>query len=177
MTHLTREQIEDYEEGRDRALDAHVSSCPRCTREVKLERRISRALAHMERYAPSPEFVTRLDRALGKLEPPAGRATADASFSPWMIVAATLASVLLLILAVETAIAFRDGGALDFVSLYLSQPDVFSSYPTEALSALVESLPLVEILLTLGLGVIVAALGQQFFASRSAGPRMRREGH
>ncbi len=176
MTHLTRDQIEDYQEGQDRALDAHVSSCTRCAREVNVERRINRAIAHLERYAPSPEFVTRLDRALGKLEPPAPEPVSGPVFSPWMVVAATLSSLLLLILALETVIAFRDGGALDFVSLYLSQPDLLSTYPTEALSALLESLPLVEIILTLGLGVIVAVLGQQFLASRNAAT-MHHQGH
>ena len=176
MTHLTPGQIEDYQEGRDRALDAHVSSCPRCLREVKIERRINRALAHMERYAPSPEFAARLDRALGKLEAPVYKPISERSGSRWMVLAALLSALLLLILALQTVIAFRDGGALDFVSLYLSQPDLLSTYPTEALSALVESLPLVEMLLTLGLVVIVAVLGQQFLASRGAGASMRHQG-
>jgi hypothetical protein len=169
MTHLSVEQMENYAEGQDPELDAHVTACPRCQRELAAEQRLARALMRLERLAPSPEFAARLDRALARAES-ATRGWSDVTHRPsllWTGVAALLASALLVVFAYQTVVAFQDGGALDFVSLFASRPDLLSTYPIESLNALIESLPLVEFLLTLGLLVIAVVLGEQFMTARS----------
>jgi len=49
-------------------------------------------------------------------------------------------------------------------------------YPTESLSALLESLPLVEFMLTLVLLVIAVVLAEQFVMARNAVGRLVRPG-
>lgn len=169
MVHLSVEQIEDYAEGQDPELDQHVAACPICWRELDLDRRLTRGLMRLERVAPSPEFVARLDRALGRGES-AVRERSGASPRPslaWTGVAALLASALLLVFAYQTVVALQEGGALDFVSLFASRPDLLSLYPMESLNALIESLPLFGFLLTLGLFVIALVLADQFLMARS----------
>ncbi len=173
MKHLSVEQIESYVEGQERALDAHVAICAQCQHELLMERRIVQALRHLERVAPSPEFAVRLDQALERAE--AARAQAPVVRRPsfaWTGIAALLASLLLMVFAYQTLVAFQEGGALDFVSLYASRPDLLSMYPTESVSALIESFPLVEFLLTLVLLVIAVVLAQQFVIARNAIGRM-----
>ncbi len=169
MVHLSVEQIENYAEGRDPELDQHVATCPVCRRELALEQRLTRALMRLERSAPSPEFAARLERALSRGES-AVREWSSANPRPslaWTGVAALLASALLVVFAYQTVVALQEGGALDFVSLFASRPDLLSMYPTESLNALIESLPLVGLLLTLGLFVIALVLADQFLMARS----------
>ncbi len=178
MSHLTPDQVENYSEGQNRELDAHIAACARCQSELAVERRLGQALTRLERFSPSPEFAARLEHALGRAESTARpRATAPRPFSfSWIGVAALVASGLLLVFAYQTLVAFQEGGTLDFVALYFSRPDLLSTYPSESLSALIESLPLAEFTLTLGLLVIAVVLGQQFLNVRnskpSSGPEM-----
>ncbi len=169
MNHLTLDQIENYVPGQDRELDAHLASCVRCQSELAAERRLAHALTRLERFSPSPEFSAQLDRALARAESTSLEQLAKPRrASVWTGLAALLSSFLLLIFAFQTIIAFQDGGSLDFVSLYFSRPDLLSTYPSESLSALLESLPLVEFALTRGLLVIAVVLVQQFFGGTSA---------
>ena len=167
MKHPSLEQIENYKEGQARALDAHLATCEQCRRELAAERRMAQALRHVERIAPSPEFAVRLDQALARAETAQRPPVYRPAFA-WTGLAALLVSGLLLVFAYQTAMALQEGGALDLVSLYASRPDVLSMYPTEALSALLESLPLVEFLLTLVLLLITVVLAQQFVIERAA---------
>ncbi len=177
MKHLDVEQIENYTEGQSRALDAHLALCAQCREELLAERRLAQTLRRLERIAPSPEFAVRLDQALERAEARRGiPAPGYRSVSAWTGLAALLVSGLVLVFAYQTMIALQEGGALDFVSLYASRPDLLSMYPTESLSALVESLPLVEFLLTLVLLVITVVLAQQFVLARNAMSRMAQPG-
>ncbi len=58
--------------------------------------------------------------------------------------------------------AFEESGALDFFSLVTSRPEVFATYSTDAYFALLESLPLLEIVLTLFALLTVLVLAQQW---------------
>jgi hypothetical protein len=168
MKHLSVEQIETYVAGRDREVDAHLATCARCQRELAAEQRLVRALSRLERLAPSPEFAARLERALMRTDTKARRQVSDAPRpSPtWTGVAALLAALLLVVFAYQTLVGLQDSGTLDFVSLFASRPDLLSTYPTESLSALFESLPLVELALTVVLFVIALVLAQEFFLAR-----------
>ncbi len=169
MSHLTLEQIENYAEGRDRALDAHVATCAKCQHEIAAERRLTHALMRLERFSPSPEFAAQLDRTLQPTELTTARQLVKPRRPSALIgVAALSVSFLLLIFASQTIVLFQEGGALDFVSLYFSRPDLLSTYPSESLSALIESLPLAEFALTLGLLVVAIVLAQQFFNGSNA---------
>ncbi len=169
MNHLTWEQIENYAEGRERALDAHVADCAQCQHEIAAERRLTHALTRLERFSPSPEFTAQLDRALEQAESNSlHQALKTRRPSVWTGIAALLASLLLLIFASQTILLLQEGGALDFLLLYFSRPDLLSMYPSESLNALIESLPLVEFILTLGLLYIAITLAQQFFGGANA---------
>ena len=168
MKHLSPEQLESYQEGQDPGLDLHLARCSQCRQDVIAERRLAQALRHLERYAPSVEFAAALDRTLERAE--TARAPEAAARRPsfaWTGIAALLASLLLVVFAYQTLDAFQTGGALDFVSLYASRPDLLSMYPLESVSALIESLPLVEFLITLVVLIIAVVLTQQFVTARN----------
>ncbi len=169
MNHLTLEQIENYAEGRERELDAHVATCEQCQSEIVAERQLTHALTRLDRFSPSPEFTAQLDRALEQAQLTSLRQMVKTRrLSLWTGIAALLASFLLLIFASQTILLLQEGGALDFLLLYFSRPDLLSMYPSESFGALIESLPLVEFILTLGLLYIAITLAQQFFRGSNA---------
>jgi hypothetical protein len=168
VSHLTYEQTESYLQGVDSDLDAHVMTCSHCQIEISNEHALTLALAKLERVAPSPEITARLQGAFafakrgGKERQP---------HLGWIGLAACSSTLLLMVFGYQMVLALQSGGALDFLSLYSSHPDLVSTYPSEALSALVESLPLLELLLTLAFLILAAAFGQQFVGGLWSTPR------
>ncbi len=168
MSHLNLDQIENYQEGLTPELDAHLATCARCQKQIAHASEMNRALGEMERVAPAPTFAARLERALAHEEHARRRIALSPRPQPvWTGLAALLAATLLLVFAFETVVAFQNSGALDFVSLFASRPDLLSMYPAESISALVESFPLLEFLLTLGSLFVAAVLAQQFVGART----------
>jgi hypothetical protein len=159
MRHLTAEQIENYAEGITLEPEPHLASCLRCQLSVAQERTMTLALSKLEPIAPSRDFAAGLDGALDVVR----RVTEDRQSNQiWVGVAAFSSLLMLMVFGYQAIMAFQYGGALDFLSLYASRPDLISRYPTEAVAALVESLPLLETVLSLGLLILAVVLGQQF---------------
>ncbi len=173
MKHLTDEQIEAFAEGQAAALAAHVDACAQCKQQVLREQRLIRALAAQERAVPSREFVARLgDRLTLEMNP--GPA---APLSPGLVgFAAAFAAVLLLVFVYQTMLAFQQSGAADFLSLFISRPDLLRLDPYDAVSALLESLPLLELVFTFGLFIIALVLTREFAEARSAAGRRMNQG-
>jgi hypothetical protein len=168
MSHLTYEQTESYVQGENSDLDAHVVTCSHCQGEISDERALTRALANLERVAPFPEIAARLEQAFASTKRGGKEPKPHLG---WVGLAACSSTLLLLVFGYQMVLALQYGGALDFLSLYSSHPDLISTYPSEALGALVESLPLLEVLLTLAFLILAAALGQQFVGGWWATPR------
>ncbi len=164
MEHLSPEQIEEYAAGQNARLDAHLAACPLCSGRLASEQRLTRALGRLERASPSPEFFSRLDAALAAraaMAAPARPAGARRLSRLLEGVAALAALVLLVLFAGQAALTLQERGALEFITLLATHPDLLSTYPGESLSALFESLPLVESLLMVGLFVVTLVLGQR----------------
>ncbi len=159
MEHLTDVQIEEFAEGQAPQFAEHVNSCALCGRNVALARRLAGALARVERAAPSREFAVRLDKRLALVTAQG----AVSELSAFLVgLAAFFASLLLLVFIYQTVLGFQQGGVFDFVSLFLSRPDLLAQDPFDALGALLESLPLLQLLFTFGLFVIALVLAQEF---------------
>jgi hypothetical protein len=159
MIHLSSEQIENYAEGASHEVDEHLSSCLRCQRSIVQDRAVTRALSALDRIPPSREFAASLEAAMDAAMGVRGEWQPNQN---WIGVAAFSSMMLLLVFGYQTIMGLQYGGALDFLSLYASRPELISRYPSEALGALVESLPLLEFVLSLGLFILAAVLGHQF---------------
>ena len=79
-----------------------------------------------------------------------------------LIALATLSSVVLAVwFGIEMIIAFQENDALHFFSFFTSRPDILSTYSYDALFALLESLPIPEIVMTLFAALMAIVLAQQ----------------
>ncbi len=164
MRHLTSAEIERAaEQAPDASREPHLAECTECRQAVASERKFARALSRIPRAEPRPDLAARIQAALPpQIEP-------NAWLRPnLMAIATILAGGLLLVVAYQTIVELQLGGAWDFVSLFASRPDILSAYPFESLSALAESLPLLELALTFGLLVVTVILAQELFLLRRA---------
>ena len=83
-----------------------------------------------------------------------------------------VAWLLLIVLGGETVLAAQRGGLADFATLLRTQPDIVTRYPTEALYALLEAVPVVELSITLVVFVVALWLMQRFVAALPEGVRV-----
>ena len=170
MKHLSLNQIEDMAEGHaSDELREHVSGCAGCQARVAREVKLERALRALPRTEPASDLASRIQAAI----------PSEASVRAWTPrliqagLAAGLAALIVIVLLYQTGLALQASGALDFISFYADQPDVVTMYPSEALSALIESLPLLEMLVTMGVLFIALALMRRFFAALGSAPLSR----
>ena len=137
--------------------------------------RLDELLSQLRRAEPEPDLAGRIVAAVE-----AQAAAAETRQRRWRTTAIGLgvafAALLFLALGYDTLVVLNQGGALAFLSLFWSQPDVVVSYPVEALLALVESLPLVELALTLGALLVGALLVEQLAAVLRGVSRVPRNG-
>ena len=139
--------------------EAHLASCPACRGLVARDRRIESALLEMPRSAAPRDLVVRITAAA---EVRVAEMRARRERLPFIIAATFFSLVLSIWFGLQMLLAFQDNGALDFFSLITSHPEVFSTYSTDAYFALIESLPVSEIILTLFAVLTVLVLAQQW---------------
>lgn len=165
--HLQALEIEEAAEGRVAAkARRHLAGCAVCRARVARAAKWERALRAVPRVEPAPGLAPQI-RAAVAASIPTPRLKTHAYLAG---AAAALAALLALALVYEAGIELQAGGALNFLSFYVRQPDVVINYPGDALAALVEVLPLAQMLMTLFVVVAATVLAQRFRAAIEVAP-------
>jgi anti-sigma factor (TIGR02949 family) len=158
-----RAQLDAFVEGEvtrpDRvAVTTHLATCESCRQQADAAEQMAGLLYQLPRQ-PAPDGLP--DRILAAVE--AQRRPAPA-WSPRtvMIAAGSLVAGLIAVwLAFETVVAAQEGGVIDFLTLLTSRPQTLLAYPQDALYALLEAIPVTELVLTLGMALIALVLLNQ----------------
>ncbi len=165
--HLTPRELETYVERETEdiaraAIELHLADCAVCRERTHRAERFENALHELPREH-APRQVT--ERILATADWRATQEQARRKRLP-LVAVATLSSLLLAIwFGAQMVVAFLQDDALDFFSLLTSRPDILSAYSSDALFALLESLPFAEIVLTAFTVLIAIALSQQLVDS------------
>lgn len=162
--HLTGEQLELYlageSSGNARApLSRHLANCALCQKRVAHTQRLELLLSNLPREKATGGLSSRI---MAAVEWRVGEEQARSARAPWIAFATLISLVMTVWFGLQMLIALQDDGALDFFSLYASNPDLLSTYSADALFALVESLPISELLLTSFAVLVVIVLAQQW---------------
>ncbi|HEX7589074.1 MAG TPA: zf-HC2 domain-containing protein, partial [Anaerolineae bacterium] len=162
--HLSDHELDHYVEKEldDRArvqADEHLANCERCRSLLTRELFLSVALRAVPREQPPSDFAVRIGNAAQArvLQQRLQRAR-----MPFITVATFFSLLLLLWFGFQMAIAFVDNGTFEILSLLSGQPDLFSTFFVDGLWALLEALPLGEIVLTLFALFTVIVLAEQW---------------
>lgn len=111
------------------------------------DERIERALKELTRVEPAPDLSARIIATLP-------RHAREPKTNPWLGVATLLAAMIGFALAYQTAFTLRANGAFELVSYYTAQPEIVTTYPTEAWGALAAAIPW----MTVALGFVMLAV-------------------
>lgn len=144
-----------------RAVEVHLRTCPACRKRLANLEQVTALLYQLPPEEPTPDLEARVVAAV---EARAARAPVR---QPWLRTVAVglgalFSALLLLALGYQTILGLQQGGAAQFISLLLSDPELLARYPAEGLYTVLESLPLFELALTLGLSLITVLLVEQF---------------
>jgi predicted anti-sigma-YlaC factor YlaD len=159
--HLTANDIEQYVENAVDAraeIEQHLATCAQCRRRVARERRVDAALQTMPRAETPRELAVRISAAV---ELRVAQEQARRTRVPFIAVAMSFSLLLVLWFGMDAVLAFQESSALDFFTLFTDRPDLLSTYSFDAVLALIEALPISEILLTLFALVTAIVLTQQ----------------
>lgn len=162
--HLTTEDLERFIENdlgaSDRAaFDQHLARCARCRGYLGRERSIEAALHAFPREQPPRDLVSRINALI---EWRAAEAHTRRARLPFVTLATLFSAALALWFGYQMLVAFQENDALVFASLFTASPEILTAYSSDALFALIESLPLGEIVLTLFAMVTAIVLAQQW---------------
>lgn len=151
MTHLTSIEMDALVENQPLppAAREHFTTCELCHARVMRAQRLERALGHIARVEPETDLSARIVAALP-------RQAQQPNANPWLGVATLLAALIGFALAYQTAFSLNANGTFELVSYYTAQPEIVTTYPNEAWSALAGSIPWMTA--TLSLAVLVVAL-------------------
>ncbi len=163
-THLTPDELELFAENEMDArtrveIEKHVSECAMCRGNLEREQSLSRALRVLPRREPPHDLSARIGSAvqIHRVQEKLRRAR-----MPFILVATGFSLLLLAWFTFQLVIALEDNGTLYLVSLLTSRPDVISAFAVDAVWAVIEALPLGEIVLTLFALFTVIVLAQQW---------------
>ncbi len=146
------------------AVEDHLQMCPSCRQQLANVRQMTALLYHL----PVEETPAGLEaRIMAAVNAPPERVDV---VQTWLYraaigLAALFSLLMLLALGYQTLLVWQQGGTGQFISLLAGNPDLALRYPTEALYAVLESLPIVEITLTLGISLVIVLLLEQFLAT------------
>lgn len=154
MSHLNDTVLDAYAEGqltaRERAAaDVHLATCADCRLALVTLAQMGDLLREQPRQMPPSELAARI---LTELAPaPAPPVKHRWTSSQWLAagLSATAVWTLLVVLVGETALSAYRRGLGDFAELARLHPQALMRYPSEAVSAILESVPAVEMALTL----------------------------
>lgn len=165
--HLTSRELETHVEKESEdiaraAIELHLADCAVCRERTHRAERFESTLRELPREHAPRELT---ERILAAVDWRAAQEQARRKRLP-LVALATFASLLLAVwFGTQMVIAFLQDDALDFFSLFTSRPDILSSYPLDSVSALMESLPVGEILMTAFAVLIAIVLAQQLVES------------
>ena len=165
--HLTADEIEQYiekvlEDARRVELDQHLATCPACRVLVARDTRMNIALRALPYAQPPRELAAHIDAVI---EARAAQEQARRTRVPYIAVATFFSTLLAVWFCLELEVAFQENGVFDFWALFTSYSDLFSADSWDALLALIEALPLSEIILTMCALLTVGVLAQQLIDS------------
>jgi hypothetical protein len=165
--HLTPGELDSYVEREigetaRAAIDRHLSECASCRARAERLERMEAAIRDLPREKPLRNLTTRI---LAAVDWRSAQEETKRQRAPIIALAMVSSLLLSLWLGGQMVIAFQENGALDFFSLFTSRPDILSADFSDALFVLLESLPILEIVLTLFALVTVIVLAQQLMDS------------
>ena len=170
--HLTASIIEQYVEKTldDKqivAIEQHLAACPACRACATRAHRVDAALHALPRTQPSSGFATRIGLAV---EARVAQEQARRVRIPFIAIATVSSVLVALWFCLEVVIASQENGVFAFWALLTSYSDFFSADSLDALLALLEALPLTEILLMVCALLTVGILTLQLADSLRAHP-------
>jgi predicted anti-sigma-YlaC factor YlaD len=165
--HLTTQEIEQHAENeldsaRRVEIEQHLAACAACRARLARDARVNIALRALPRTQPPRELGARIGAAIEAhaLQEQTRRARLP------LIAFATFVSLLLALwFGLEMIVALQENDVLDFFTLFTSYPDWFAPDSLDALTALIEALPIPELILTLCALLTVGVLAQQLVDS------------
>ena len=165
--HLTANDIEQYiekalEDARRAELEQHLAACSACRARVARDTRMNIALRALPHAQPPRELAARIGAVV---EARAAQEQARRTRVPYIAIATFFATLLAVWFCLELDLAFQENGVFDFWALFTSYSDWLSADSWDALLALLEALPLSEIILTLCALLTVGVLAQQLIDS------------
>ena len=143
-------------------MDEHLSHCLTCQGKAHELAHLSRALAQLAPVEPRADLKARTLAAVQ------GRVWAPQShWAPWAgLLAAGMALALVLAswVLIDAVTAFRNAGGAEFLGLISSYPHLLLRYPQETTLAVLEALPIANVVLGLASTVLACFLGTQLLA-------------
>lgn len=139
------------------AVEHHLETCAACQQKLASLQQMTALLYQIPAETPAPDLAGRIMAAVE------ARAQRGPRYRPGLHTAAVglgllFSAYLLLALGYQTLLAWQQGGAGQFISLLLNDPELIGRYPTESMYAVLEALPTAELVLTLGSSLIVLLL-------------------
>ncbi len=143
--HLSQADIEEVMQDNKLMQIAreHLAMCESCARRVEQAQRVEQSLKRLTRVEPAPDLSARI---ISKL--PRAASQPMAYPSRWLGAAALVSALLGLVLAYQTAFDLRVNGAFELVSYYTAQPEIVTTYPSEAFGALSSAIPWATLVLS-----------------------------
>jgi predicted anti-sigma-YlaC factor YlaD len=162
--HLSDRQLDQYgekdlDERARTQLEHHLENCVQCRSLVDREHRLIAVLRELPREELPRDLVVRIGNAA---QARLSQERLKRARMPFITVATFFSLLLLFWFGFQMVIAFVDNGTFEILSVFSGQPDLFSTFFTDALWALLEALPLGEIVLTLFALFTVIVLAEQW---------------
>ncbi|MCC7164827.1 MAG: hypothetical protein IT331_20190 [Anaerolineae bacterium] len=159
--HLTRLELEALsdQDNASRAAREHFLQCAACQQQAAEGQRLERALEQLARVAPAEDLAERIIAALP-------RQAQEPNANPWLGAATLIAAMLGFALAYQTAFTLRANGAFELVSDYTLQPEIVTTYPTQAWEALAAAVPWMTLAVSLVMLTIALVLTYRWTSRR-----------
>ena len=140
-------------------IEEHLTKCVRCRRRLARDQWLGGALQAMPRAEPPRDLAARIGSAV---QAQVLQERLQRSRLPFIVTATFFSLLLLVWFGFQMVIAFVDNGTFELLLLLSGRPDLFSAYFVDSLWALIEALPLGEIVLTLFALFTVIVLAEQW---------------
>lgn len=158
-SHLQVLQVESAGEGQTTPeMRVHLGECAVCRARVARATKFEDVLHGIPRVHAAPDLVPHIRASIAEFA--AARRLRQPPYARGL--AAAFAAVVALVLVYQAGIELEVGGALTFFAFFVRQPEAVINYPGDALAALVEVLPLLQMLVTLAVVVVAVGLLRRF---------------
>lgn len=165
--HLTPRELETYVTGMmdEIAGDAaarHLGTCAECRVRVQRAQKLEMGLRDVP-LVNTPKDLA--DRIVAAVDWRVALEETRRKRLPFIALATVASFIVSFWFAFQALTAFVDDDGFDLLSIYTQRPDLLSTYFSDALFALLESLPLQEIALTVIAITVAIVLAQQLVES------------